>query len=232
MKAKPIICRSLLFRVPAALLYYGIAIPVLGLADRLVFGLRVRGRKNLRGLGGAVVVCNHVHNLDCSFLGLLLFPRKMVFTSAEFLFRQKVIGPLIRLLGSVPVPSSLSGMRRFIDELTEAVRHGRVVCVYPEGELVPYCTELREFRDGAFLIAARAGKPVVPVLITQREPKWLWKLLKKKPCFTVTAGRPVLPDASLEPHHAARALSETAFRTMQRMQDTQSEKNNAVKRSA
>lgn len=229
---KPLISRNPVFRVLTTVFYYAVAVPLLDIAGRLVFGLRVRGRKNLRGLRGAVVVCNHVHNLDCSFLGILLFPRKMVFTSVEFLFRRPVVGPLIRILGSVPVPSSLSGMRRFISEMTHAVQNGRTVCIYPEGELVPYCGQLREFRDGAFLIAARAGVPVVPVLITQRECRGLWKALKKKPCLTITAERPIVPDMESGAHEAARELSAVAFRTMSQMQNAQDKKNNAVKRPA
>lgn len=232
MKTKPLVSRNPVFRLLAALFYYGIAAPLLALVGHVVFGLRVRGRKNLRGLKGAVIVCNHVHPLDCSFVGILLLPRKLIFTSAEQIFSRKVVGPLLRLFGSVPVPASFSGMRRFIEELTEQARGGRAVCIYPEGELIPYCTELRAFRGGAFLIAAQAGVPVVPVVITQRRPAGLWRYLKRRPCLTVTAGRPIVPDAAAAPRKAAQKLAEAALCAMRALQETETTTEKAARHSA
>lgn len=230
---KPLISNNLFFRFFTAAFYYIIAVPLLGIFDRLTFGLRIRGRRKLRGLRGkgAVIVCNHVHNLDCTFLALLAAPHKIVFTSMEILFSQRVIGPLIHCLGSVPVPAVPSGMRRFLSELTGAVKSGRIVCIYPEGELIPYCTELRTFKEGAFTIAARAGAPVVPVIITPRERKGLWKILKHKPCLTITAGEPLYPNPELELRPAAHDLCKRAFARMSEMQNP-NEKTSAAKRSA
>ncbi len=230
---KPLISKNPFFRFFTAAFYYMIAIPILGFFDTVVFGLRVRGRKNIQMLKGkgAVVVCNHVHNLDCTFLALLDTPRKSVFTSMEILFSQPVVGPLIHCLGSVPVPAVPSKMRRFICELTDAVKSGRLVCIYPEGELIPYCTQLRSFKEGAFTIAAKAGAPVIPVMITERENKGLWKILKRKPCLTITAGEPLYPDSNMEPRFAARDLCSRAFSRMSEIQGT-GEKTDATKRSA
>ena len=184
-----------IYRVLTFLLYYCIAAPILWALDTLVFGLRVRGKEQVRALKeqGAVVVCNHVHTLDCTFLGLLLFPRRMTFTSLERLFRVPVIAQLIHWLGSVPVPEKSSGLREFLRRMTERLHIGQLVCIYPEGELIPYCRKLREFEDGAFSIAVRAEAPVLPVVVTQRERRGLYRLLKRKPCLTITALEPVYP---------------------------------------
>ncbi len=230
---KPLISTNPFFRFFTTAFYYIVAVPLLGLFDRAVFGLHVRGRQNMRKLKGrgAVIVCNHVHNLDCTFVALLAAPRKLVFTSMEMLFSEPVVGPLIHCLGSVPVPAAPSRMRRFLSELTGAVKNGRLACIYPEGELIPYCSQLRGFKEGAFTIAARAGAPVVPVVITARERKGLWKILKRKPCLTVTAGEPMYPDLDLEPRFAAHDLCGRVFGRMSEMQGS-GERKEAVKRSA
>ncbi len=216
---RKIVIKNPLFRFFNTVVYYVIAVPILTVIGKLVFGLKVQGRSNLRALhgSGAVVACNHVHNLDCAFLGTLDFPRKNIYTSMEILFDQPV-GPLIRILGSVPVPASISGTRRFLTELADAVRAGRLVCIYPEGELIHYDTKLREFKDGAFNIAVKAGAPVVPVVITLREQKGLWRVLKRKPCMTITAGSPIYPDPSLEFRPAVQKLKNLAFTAMSEMQ--------------
>lgn len=195
---KPLIPKNPLFRLFSFLLYEIIAIPILYINGKAVLGLSIRGRKNLRALRGkgAVLVCNHIHTLDCTFVSVLAAPRKVIHTAEASTFGRTFIGPLIRLLGAVPVPppdSSPYLICRFIRQTSQAVRSGRLVCVYPEGKLIPYCPDLREFRDGAFLIAALASAPVVPVVITFRERKGLWRLLKRRPCLTVTAETPIEP---------------------------------------
>lgn len=230
---KQIVIKNPVFRFFNTLVYYVIAVPILTILTKTVFGLKVQGRSNFRKLkgSGAVVVCNHVHNLDCAFLGVLNFPRKNIYTSMEVLFSQPV-GGLIRILGSVPVPASLSGMRRFIDELTEAVHSGRLVCIYPEGELIPYCDQLREFKDGAFTIAVNANVPVVPVIITARERKGLWRILKRQSCLTITACEPIYADMSQGRRPAVQSLKAQAFRSMSEVQNRNKKKSAAVKQSA
>ena len=55
--------------------------------------------------------------------------------------------------------------------------------MYPEGSIEMYCDHLRKFSDGAFTIAVDANAPVLPVVITPRERKGLWKLLKTQSLY-------------------------------------------------
>ena len=195
---KPLIPRNPFFRFFTFLFYEIIALPLLLANAKIVFGLSLKGRRNLRALKGkgAVLVCNHVHTLDCTFVALLSAPRKVIFTATAPIFERRVIGPLVHILGAIPVPTPDSPsilFRRFIRETARAVRSGRILCIYPEGELIPYCSDLREFRNGAFLIASMVSAPVVPIMLTYRERKGLWRLLKRRPCLTVTAGEPLWP---------------------------------------
>lgn len=207
-----------IFRL-CSFLFYQFVLPLLYANDKAVLGLSIRGRKNLRALRnrGAVLVCNHVHTLDCTFVGLLAAPRRVTFTAAAVNFRPDLVGGIVRLLGAVPVPapeSSPCTVCRFVRQAAHAVRSGRLVCVYPEGELLPYRTELRGFKDGAFLIAALAGAPVVPITVTFRRRKGLWRLLKRKPCLTVTAGKPLSPVPRNTLRDTAADLGRRAWDTM------------------
>ena len=177
--------------------YYGIAFPVLWAADALFFGLRVRGREQLKKLRGrgAVLVCNHVHWLDCTFLGLAAVPRRLVFVSLASNFHLPVAGALVRLLGAVPTPQGLGGMSDFLEQLTECVRGGEIAAIYPEGVLVPYAEGLRPFKSGAFFVAAAAGAPVLPAVITYRKPRGFWRW-RRRPTFTVTLLEPLWPEAA------------------------------------
>ncbi|MCI9272794.1 MAG: 1-acyl-sn-glycerol-3-phosphate acyltransferase [Clostridiales bacterium] len=215
-KDKPLVSANPFLRFFSRLFLYFIAFPLLFLFDHAVFGLKIRGKehvKNLKGKG-AVLVCNHAHYFDCTFLGLLAMPRKAIFTSLERLFYVPVVSQLIYFLGSVPVPSSPSRMRSFLQQMVQAVKDGRLLCIYPEGELIPYCQTLRDFKDGAFTIAARAHVPVIPVVLTQRPRRGIWKLLKRKPCFTLTAGEPIYPSNQENIRRSARELYQKALEQM------------------
>ncbi len=80
--------------------------------------------------------------------------------------------------------------------------------MYPEGSIEMYCDHLRKFSDGAFTIAVDANAPVLPVVITPRERKGLWKLLKRSPCITLTVGDPVYPEDCGSHRKTVRKLRE------------------------
>lgn len=210
---------NILFRFATTLFYYLIAVPLLGVFDRIAFGLKIQGKENIRALKGkgAVIVCNHMHYFDCTFLGLLIAPRRPIFTSLNTNFNIPVVGPLIHCLGAIPVPDSFAKMRCFIEEMVVAAKKGRLICVYPEGELVPYCNYFREFRRGAFVIAAKADVPIIPVVITQNRRGGLWKLLKRKPCFTMTAGAPIYAQQLENQHRTIAKLYDDVMKEMERM---------------
>lgn len=192
-----------------------------------MFGLKIEGKEYIKQQKGkgAVLVCNHAHYLDCTFLGLLVAPRKAIFTSLERLFYVPVVSHLIYFFGSVPVPSSPSRMRSFLQQMVEAVQNGRLLCIYPEGELLPYCKTLRDCKDGAFTIAARAGVPIIPVALLQRPRKGFWKLWKRKPCFTVKVGKPFFPLSGENTRLGARDLYQKSTEWIQKqLQNSDSNK--------
>mgnify|MGYP000963939399 CR=1 FL=1 len=220
---KPLVSRNPLFRFFTFLFYEAVALPLLFINDIAVFGLRIRGREYVRALRGkgAVLVCNHVHKLDCTFVGILAAPRKVIYTAMAPLFQWKGIGPLIHILGAVPVPSphaSAASLFSFIREMSEEAAGGRFICVYPEGELILYCHSLRKLKDGAFLIAVRADVPVVPIVITGRDCKGIrWILGRRRPCLSVRAGKPLFPGKYLSLQDGVENLRLRAEASMMKM---------------
>lgn len=184
-------------RALSCFMYFGLVIPILTLMNTFVFGLKQEGKSKIQRLSktkkGFVLTCNHVHPMDCTWLGVLTTPRKMVYTSMEGNFNIPVVGPFIRFFDCVPISTTVSGLRNFMTEMTNAVKNGRVVGMYPEGSIEMYCDHLRKCSDGAFAIAVNADAPVLPVVITPRERKGLWKLIKRGPCITITVGNAIFP---------------------------------------
>ncbi len=178
------------YRLVATAVYYGIAIPLLFLWTRLILGVRSEGEHRLPPGGGALTVCNHVHPLDSALVAIAMFPRRVVFTSAAINLQHRWYGRLVRLLGGVAVPPTPAGLPLFFAELELFLAKGRIVHFFPEGELKPYDTSLRDFKRGAFHLAAQARVPVVPLSIRFTPPR---RMISRKPTMVIAHGEPIVP---------------------------------------
>jgi len=190
--------------------------------DFLWFGLRIRGRKNLAVLkkSGAVTICNHIHFLDCVFSACAIRRPMPAFLTLESNFRLPVIRRLIRILGAIPLPETRGGFLRMNQAVRDHLKKGGVLQVYPEHVLHPYYPGIRGFRRGAFAFAADAGVPVIPLVLTPRPPRGLWRL-KRKPCLTLTVLPPIWPDPSLLRKKAASTLMDAAYAAMKNHYENQ-----------
>jgi len=203
---------SRLYRMLSTFFYYLVAVPLLFVWTRAVLGVRSEGKSRLPR-GGALTVCNHVHLLDSVLVALAMFPRRVVFTAAAFNLTNPWYGGLVRLLGGVAVPRTTAGLPLFFSELSLFLAEGRIVHFFPEGELVPYDTGLRDFKRGAFHLAAQARVPVVPLSIRFTPPRGLRRLVRRKPTMVIVVGEPIVP-ATTDPRSDRNIRMELARRSM------------------
>ena len=173
----------------------GIVQIILNIYNHFVFGLKVEGKKNIRQISkkqGAVVISNHVHILDCTLIACMVGRmRRIYFSTLESNFNIPVIRHLVKGLGGVPIPKTLSGLNEFFLEMQKALKAGDFVCMYPESVLYPYYEGIRDFKSGAFHLAVDTNSPIVPMVITFRKPTGIYAIYKKKPCITITALKPI-----------------------------------------
>ena len=194
---------------------FSIGVFLLRLYDFLVFGLRIKGWKNRVRLGrqGAVAVCNHVHTLDCSMAARVLWPKRQYFVSLQSNLEMKGVRHLVKLAGAIPIPEDPELRRTFPQVLQQALSLGAAIPIYPEGELVHYCTELRPFKNTAFSTAWRAGVPVLPMCITYRKPRGIWRF-KKRPCLTLHILPAVVPDPKAPKSREVTRVRDEVFASM------------------
>lgn len=205
--------KGCLFKLFSRLFHTGFAIPLMQFWMRVVLGARIRGKRNLRGIRGAVTVCNHVHFLDSVMVSLALFPRKATFPTFPKNVKSLFPGKIVQILGGVPIPESIGETRIFFDEMEFLLRKNHIVHIFPEGLLNPYDTGLRGFRKGAFHLAAQARVPIVPMLITFLPPKGIYKLIRKKPVMTLHVGKPIEP-TDAEPQTDAQLRMKVTYEQM------------------
>ncbi|MGH8758948.1 MAG: lysophospholipid acyltransferase family protein [Burkholderiales bacterium] len=156
----------------------------------------MRGRERIPAGRTCVLAVNHASFLDGPIV-LAALPEPMRFIAKRELLDHWIPRIYLTRLGTAFV-ERFDGQRGVEDtgRFVEMVRAGRSLIVYPEGTF-RRMPGLLPFRMGAFVMAAQAGAPVVPVTIRGtrsilREGQWLFR----RGMISVTFGEPIEPDGA------------------------------------
>jgi acyl carrier protein len=123
------------------------------------------GLEHLPKDGGFVLAANHTSYLDAVVLLSILDERGFVFVAKRELAESMVMRRLAAGFGVMFVERfDAARSVEHADELATALARGVPLVVFPEGTLERRAG-LLPFRSGAFVAAARAGVPVVPVAL-------------------------------------------------------------------
>ncbi len=146
---------------------------ILGPVLRLCYGFRIQGAENAEAVsGGAVTVCNHVHTLDCVMLSLAFPGRRLWCLSLPDNLTLPVAGVIVRNMGAIAVPSNAEDYREFCRHMKKCFAAGQWLQVYPEGELISGCRELRPFHPGAFRFSLQFQVPIIPCVLRTYRRRW------------------------------------------------------------
>ncbi len=128
---------------------------------------RVAGEQHIQRDRAAVYCVNHASNVEPPILYMALaalHPRLRILYKAQ-IHKLPVLGRAFDIAGFVPIErrSPRRSMQAIL-QAAAAVRAGNSFLVFPEGTR-SRTGALLPFKPGVFLIAARAGAPIVPVAI-------------------------------------------------------------------
>jgi 1-acyl-sn-glycerol-3-phosphate acyltransferase len=171
-------------------------------AARLFFRLSgipvlVRGAEQLHVAQPVVVAPNHTSYLDAVVLLSLLDWRGYAFVAKREFLGNPLMRTLLKGFGTIFVERfDVKESAEHAGELAEAARRGTSLVLFPEGTLSRH-TGLAPFRTGAFLVAAQAGIPVVPVALrgvrsVLRDGTWY----PRRSPIAITIGAPLRPEGS------------------------------------
>lgn len=185
---------NLFYKIFSFILYYCIAIPVL-LLITWIKGIKVYGRKNIRGLKtGYVMYINHTNPID-AFLAQVRYarPRRGYIIANKDAVSIKGIGWLVKALGTFPLPDTKMGLVNLTKAVGTILSDRKVLIVYPEAHVWDYYTGLRPFPLTSFKFAVNNHVPAVPVAVTYRKPTGLFKEYRR-PRMHVFVGKPIYED--------------------------------------
>ncbi|MFQ5695357.1 MAG: lysophospholipid acyltransferase family protein, partial [Terriglobia bacterium] len=147
----------------------------------------VRGEENLPRGRACVYMSNHQSNLDPPMLFLLLPPRIAMMGKIQ-VFSVPVLGEAVRLADFVPVDrDNPEEARKSVEEALPRLRRGVSFLVFPEGRR-SWDGRLLRFKHGVFLLAIRAGVPIVPITVdgvTDAMPKGKWEIYPGRAQVTI-----------------------------------------------
>ena len=174
--------------------------PVVSIAKTCfkILGIRfqMRGTENIPRTGPAVIAFNHISYVDFIFGGFAADPsRRLVrFMAKKEIFDNRYAGPLMRSLHHISVDRS-DGMPSF-EQALDYLQQGELVGLFPEAT-ISYTYELKEFKSGTVRLAAKAGVPIIPVIVwgTQRMfPKGRKPDFRRGQTLAITVGEPLHVD--------------------------------------
>lgn len=136
----------------------------------IIFGLppmwrrRVVGAENLDPSKAYVIVLNH--NSMADIICLYCVPLIFKWVSKKEVYKIPFIGRFLLMHGDIIIDrgSASKAMSKVMDEGCMWLDRGASVCIFPEGTRSKD-GEIHRFKAGAFLLAKKAGAPVLPVVL-------------------------------------------------------------------
>jgi len=156
--------------------------------------LEVFGQEKVPADGPVIYMSNHQGNFDILSL-FIAIPRQFSWIAKEELFAIPVFGHSMRRAGYIPLDRS-DGRRAFksIEAAAAMIRSGKSVVIFPEGTRTPD-GNLLPFKRGGFLLAAKAGVPIVPFTINGSAKVNPCKRLELYPGkITIRFAEPIQPE--------------------------------------
>jgi long-chain acyl-CoA synthetase len=166
---------------------------VLRIAARILFRLEAQGAEHIPAEQGCIITPNHTSYLD-GFVVVLSLPfpyfRRMYSLGISDFFTGLIKSWFARIGHVIPIDSA-SYLNKALQTAAYVLRHGRSLCVFPEGGRSADGT-LMEFKKGVGILAIELGVPVVPALIEgayEALPRGSGRLTPGK--IRITYGKPL-----------------------------------------
>ena len=210
---------------------YNVVLRLLGFVLRIRYGLRwkIEGEDKWRRSScgvrrwmkqfdlsrGAITIANHCYRHDCASVLTTFhasFHTRIPMFAPNFRTKDQIY---LRIVGGIPIPDAeagLSAMKAFNAAFDEYNKLGYWFHIFPEAKRWDWYKPIRPFQKGAFTMAYKYNKPIIPFAVTYRERTGIWRLFgpKDEPCTQVIIGAPIYPDTTKpRAQEVERLLNET-----------------------
>ena len=135
---------------------------------KVFYFLKTTGRENTQMEGAFIIAPNHMSMHDVIFVSASM-QRQIYYMAKSELFKNRLLGWLIRKLGGFPVQRGKQDITAIKTSL-QILKRGDVLGIFPEGTRVKQGENVRA-KTGVALFAYKTKRPVVPVGISTKDQK-------------------------------------------------------------
>lgn len=132
---------------------------------KILFRLKINNRENILKDGPFIIASNHYSNWDPLMVGVAFLPVPIKYMAKKELFKNKIIGSILRDGGGFPVDRNI--MRASTLKEVEAVFNSKgVIAMFPQGTRTKNkdASKIRPKKGTAYL-SIKYKIPVIPVFI-------------------------------------------------------------------
>jgi 1-acyl-sn-glycerol-3-phosphate acyltransferase len=139
-----------------------------------------------------ILVCNHYSYLDIPCI-MAAIPQPIRFMAKISLFKIPIFGWALHRAGFIPIDrkNRRTAVKSF-DLAAKRIRSGNTIVIFPEEGRTKY-REMKPFQRGAFLLAIKSQKTIVPMALDSTFDVWpvgsFWKIRPGK--VTLRVGTPI-----------------------------------------
>lgn len=156
--------------------------------------LKIVGKENLPKDSGFSIYANHSSWIDTPIIVYGLYDNPVGAIGKDGAFQIPLVGKLALKFGGVMLfRNNPRQSAKAIKQVIANVKNGFSMLIFPEGTRSPHVNSLLEFKPGAFKVALRSGKPLVPITIVKpiNYKKIKWPFVKR---VTLLIHEPLLFD--------------------------------------
>lgn len=142
---------------------YFLAWVIIYLPIRVCYPTTVVNKKVFRQKSRAVVVCNHMSNMDIVVIKSHQHYKQFVLAK-HTLFGNKFFGGVLKGFGGVPVNRQEVGVST-VRTVLDLLKNDKQVLIFPEGTRNTSLDEVNALKNGVAMFALKADAPIVPMML-------------------------------------------------------------------
>lgn len=198
-----------------------IAIPLVYLILKVWYHQKMENKKVLKEVKnqGYFLYLNHTnYMLDAYNPPVHSFPRRANIIVNPDAISIKGLGTIVKMLGAVPVPTSLASFKNYKKAINELIKKKHVIAIYPEAHIWPYYTDIRPFGNQSFHYPVETNSPCFTLTNIYKK-----RHLSKRPKVISCIDGPFYPDMNLPKQERIKKLRDEIYKSMKNRVDSASQ---------